>query len=881
VVVVAYVRAPDPTRRDVALIFTAMGVLFIRDMARELFGPLPTPLNTTASALQYLMPYLTLRLTAQLRPVPTWLLRGTLAVYVGQVVVLVLRGTPPSRASVAVVTGAFVVTGSLAAAALATGARPRAGSPRVRMLLAAVATALFVIAVAVAATGVIGPDVRTWTRTLARGIGLLAAFGYAIAFVPPAWLRRMWSATSAYHASLDLLQIPPDASAQAVWQRMADLSRQLTGTDGAVVLLRTQGGTVMEVAGSGLPVRPERTYPAAWLEALLAANRPLALDGAGGGRTRRAARAPRGAVDLASTLVGRLPARYVTSIPLDLPDGDGGALVLLSGHRTLFTDDDALLLGGLARQAALLGERAGVLAEQERLAEELASSVVALTQASQAKSEFLSNMSHELRTPLNAIIGFSELMQGEEWLDEQRRAVPDEWIAHVRSSGRHLLELINDVLDLAKVESGRMDLHPEPLDLPVIVEDAVAALRPEAHRQRIELTYDVPQLVVHADRVRMRQILDNLLSNALKFTPPGGRVSVSAEGGEGRVRVSVNDTGIGIAPEDQHRVFHEFQQVGDRSAHPGGTGLGLALTRRLVEEHGGVVVLESAPGHGSRFTVELPGGHAAPRTARINSGALGRILLIEDDPGATRLLRTYLERAGYQVTVAADGERGLTAARTESPTAIILDILLPGTDGWDVLRALKRDEALRDIPVVIVTVLDEQEIGLALGAVDYFVKPIVADALLSRLSRLALLPEGGSSSAQILVIDADPDTSAVLGRTLIPMGYQVQHASSGVTGLRAARGASVGLILCDLLLPDIDGFTVIATLHDDPATRRLPVLALTSGELSDTDKARLNGKIAGVLQKGDEVPAALQQWLNALSSTRATAAAGRSSGGVR
>ncbi len=877
-VVVAYVRAPDPTRRDVALIFTAMAVLFIRDMARELFGPLPILLNTTASALQYLMPYLTLRLTAQLRPVPTWLLRGTLAVYVGQVIVLVLRGTPPSPMSVAVVTGAFVVTGSLAATTLATGARPRAGSPRVRMLLAAGATALFVIAVAVSATGVIGPDVRAWTRTLARGIGLLAAFGYAVAFFPPAWLRRMWSATSAYHASLDLLQIPPDASAQQVWQRMADLSRQLTGTDGAVVLLRTQGGTVMEVAGSGLPVRPERTYPVAWLEALLSANRPLALDGVGA-RTRRTARIPSGAVDLASTLVGRLPARYVTSIPLDLPDGDGGALVLLSGHRTLFTDDDAVLLGGLGRQAALLGERAGVLAEQERLAEELASSVVALTHASQAKSEFLSNMSHELRTPLNAIIGFSELMQGEEWLDEHRRAVPDEWIAHVRSSGRHLLELINDVLDLAKVESGRMDLHPEPLDLPAIVEDAVAALRPEADRQRIELAYEVPHLVVHADRIRMRQILDNLLSNALKFTPPGGRVSVSAEGGEGRVRVSVTDTGIGIAPEDQHRVFHEFQQVGDRSAHPGGTGLGLALTRRLVEEHGGVVALESAPGRGSRFTVELPGGHAAPRTTQLNGGALGRILLIEDDPGATRLLRTYLERAGYQVIVAGDGDRGLNAARAESPTAILLDILLPGTDGWDILRALKRDEALRDIPVVIVTVLDEQEVGLALGAVDYFVKPIVPEALLARLSRLALLPEGGSTSAQILVIDTDPETSAVLGRTLIPLGYQVQHASSGVTGLRAARGASVGLILCDLLLPDIDGFTVIAALHDDPATRRVPVLALTSGELSDTDKSRLNGKIAGVLQKGDEVPAALQQWLN--TTARATAAAGRSNGGTR
>jgi light-regulated signal transduction histidine kinase (bacteriophytochrome) len=247
--------------------------------------------------------------------------------------------------------------------------------------------------------------------------------------------------------------------------------------------------------------------------------------------------------------------------------------------------------------------------------------VVALTHASQAKSEFLSNMSHELRTPLNAIIGFSELMQGEEWLDDQRRAVPDEWIAHVRSSGRHLLELINDVLDLAKVESGRMDLHPEPLDLPAIVEDAVAALRPEAHRQRIELACEVPPLVVHADRVRMRQILDNLLSNALKFTPPGGRVSVSAEGGEGRVR-SASST---LASASRWRTSTASSTSSSGSVTvphiPAGRARARA-TRRLVEEHGGLVELKSARGAAPGSPSSCPA--AAPRGTAHSTAALGR-----------------------------------------------------------------------------------------------------------------------------------------------------------------------------------------------------------------------------------------------------------------
>jgi CheY-like chemotaxis protein/anti-sigma regulatory factor (Ser/Thr protein kinase) len=375
---------------------------------------------------------------------------------------------------------------------------------------------------------------------------------------------------------------------------------------------------------------------------------------------------------------------------------------------------------------------------------------------------------------------------------------------------------------------------------------------------------------VSADRGRLRQILYNLVSNAIKFTPAGGRVSVEARRIDHEVRITVADTGVGIAPEHHELVFGEFQQVGDAASRQGGTGLGLALTRRLVEVHGGRVELESEPGRGSRFTVILPDAAVvpleAPRSAESTAtpdDAGGGILVIEDDPGAVRLLRTYLEGAGHWVRVCGDGASGLDEARRLVPSAILLDILLPGKDGWEVLRELKADPRLRDVPVVVATVMDERQLGLALGAVDYFLKPVDRDALLARLSRYTFTTKVTQGTVRVLVIDDDPVARSMVSAALEPSGFDVLLAASGREGIDRAREGGVHLVICDLVMPDLDGFEVVARLRADAATRELPILILTAHELTDADKERLNGHIVGVLGKGDptEVRRELERWL--------------------
>jgi signal transduction histidine kinase/CheY-like chemotaxis protein len=681
--------------------------------------------------------------------------------------------------------------------------------------------------------------------------------------MPPKALRQTWSGRAAYALITELLAGPPGESPEAIWKRYATSVRRAAAADAVVVLVPGPDGLLVQGSCHGRECRFEG-LEAGGIGVLLGAARTIDVAGPRRGQP---------AAPLAAELAVRTGARYVTAVPLrpaiagpaEASASEPGALVLLNQHRGLFEADDAVLLGELAVQAA-------VLAEQGRVAAHMAAAAEAATLASKAKSDFLANMSHELRTPLNAIIGFSELMGGED-TDGDSRWVPNEWIDHIRNGGRHLLGLINDVLDLSKVEAGRIELFPEALPLPDVIGEAVATLGPLIRAHELELTVAVPPLTITADPIRFRQIVDNLLSNAIKFTPEGGQIFIAAHRDGDQTHVSVTDTGPGIAQADQPLVFTEFTQVGDVGKRKSGTGLGLPLARRLAQAHGGDIDLESEPGHGTRFTITMPNGIISNVNAADTDGPVvcraGGVLVIEDDPAAALLLSTHLERAGYPVTVAATGEEGLAAARTCQPAVILLDLILPGIDGRRVLAQLKDDPWLRQIPVAIISVTDEREVGLALGAVDYFVKPVNHGALLAWLAHHGFIPPLSDRSTNVLVIDDDPATIAVVRQTLSRQGIGVAEAANGLDGLRLARAHPFDLIICDLLMPGLDGYTVIAALHDDPATEHTPVLVLTAQDLTAADRSRLDGKTLAVVSKGGTAVTDIQRWVERISELTA------------
>jgi signal transduction histidine kinase/DNA-binding response OmpR family regulator len=869
---VAYLRRRDPIQRDVMAVFAAAAMLFVLDLGRRFLGDPPQVLRTAALVLLFAQPYLTLRLVHRVRPGPRWLQVVAFVAFVVSVVP-VLASRRLSIPELFGVLGIFVAVQSTAAVLLAREAGARAGSPRARFGTAAVSTALFGLGILTASAASAHSQLREAGLTCGYTLCLVSALGYVVAFGPPTWIRRMWSGTASYRVSQQLLEAPASDPPQQTWSRYARTVREVSGAD-AVLVVPPGGGGERIVITAGVY---QRQVSAGEGDVSLLLRLPEAASLA-----RHADRLPAFAVACAE----EVGARYLTAAALRSPLGGSGALVLLNRRRGLFTEDDVQLLAELGGQAGLIAERGAVRAEQERLALELAQSVRALSAASQAKSDFLASMSHELRTPLNAIIGFSELMRGEESIGESR-VVPAEWIEHIYASGRHLLDLINDILDLAKIEAGRLELRPDRVDLAELVGEAVNALRPLMERKNLELRTDVPSLDVWGDRLRLRQILDNLLSNAIKFTPDGGRISVEVGRAAGEVRLAVVDTGVGIDAADVNRIFEEFQQVGDASMQQAGTGLGLALTRRLVEAHGGHVELDSTPGVGSRFTVCLPDAWATGGeptevrstqvgpaedgfldggpTVELTRRSQARILLIEDDPSAARLLRTYLEGAGYAVRVASSGEAGLREARRERPDAVILDVLLPGIDGWGVLRELKQDPRLQGVPVFVASVVDERGVGLSLGAADFFVKPIDRRKLLARVAEFLLGPDAAASRLNVLAVDDDPATLELLTQVLREQRADVVTAGSGQEAVRLARTRPFDLIISDLRMPDIDGISLMSALDEDPVTSSIPVLVVTGVDLSDADRSRLHAtKALGILPKGEALIKALHHWMTRL-----------------
>ena len=478
-------------------------------------------------------------------------------------------------------------------------------------------------------------------------------------------------------------------------------------------------------------------------------------------------------------------------------------------------------------------------------------------QANRTKSTFLANMSHELRTPLNAIIGYSEMLEEEAGERGFEDLGPD--LGKIHAAGKHLLALINDVLDLSKIEAGKMELFVEDFDVRALVQDVEATIRPlvEKGQNLLEVTCPPDIGTIHADLTRVRQILFNLLSNAAKFTQHG-RVGLEVFplrlGGEDWIEFAVADTGIGLTAEQQRRLFQSFSQADPSTSRKyGGTGLGLVISRRFAQMMGGDIQLQSEFGRGSVFTVRLPrvGGPARPTPGHVaappNPPAASPLVLVVDDDKATRELITRgLQKEGFRILAATSGDEAIRLAREKRPDAISLDVLMPGMDGWTVLRALKGDPLTAGIPVVMVSMLDDRDIGYALGAADYLTKPFDREKLVVALRRF----RQGSSPRPVLVVEDDPATREVVRRALERDGWIVTEAENGRGGLESIARAAPDLVVLDLMMPEMDGFEFVAELRKTEAGRRIPVVVVTAKEITAEDRQRLNGQVRRIFHKG-------------------------------
>ncbi len=501
----------------------------------------------------------------------------------------------------------------------------------------------------------------------------------------------------------------------------------------------------------------------------------------------------------------------------------------------------------------------------------------AAMEANKTKSSFLASMSHELRTPLNAIIGYSEMILEDMSDDGETRYHGD--LDRIHMAGKNLLELINEVLDLSKIEAGKMELYIEEFQLSSLADEVVSTIQPLLEKNEnslhLNIASDIPP--VRLDHTKVRQILFNLISNASKFTYKGTITLTAAtippaDHACAKIALKVSDTGIGLTEEQKSKLFREFTQADNSTTRKyGGTGLGLAITKRFTEMMHGSIGIESVPNKGTTFTVILPqvlenaGGNPPPENvpAEIPSESVPTntaVLVVDDDPGVRDLLSRYLSKEGYVVECVASGDEGIKRAKEILPMAIILDVMMPRKDGWAVLQEIKSDPVLKVIPVVMYTMLDEKNFGLAIGASDYLIKPVNKEKILEVLEKY----KHKASRDYILIVDDNPDLRNMASRAIEKAGWNARTAENGKLALAIMESEQPSIIFLDLMMPVMDGFEFLAVFQNRQEWKHIPVVIITSKDLIAEERQQLNGVVQKVIQKGDFTPEKLLKQLSLL-----------------
>jgi signal transduction histidine kinase/DNA-binding response OmpR family regulator len=854
----AAIRWHERARIDVAILFGALaGTVAIQEIqllsCTSAAGCLDVPAAAQlTTALVLILPYALLRLVDDVDDVPAWQLRVSVVLLVALAAAFAVSGSTPPPWLVVLLTMYLVLGTAYAAWAFARRAGSTTGITRRRMAAVAWGCGLIAATIVLGVLAQAVPDNAPLLTGLARLTGLVSGLCFWAGFFPPYWLSQTWRLPEllGYLRPTRLMAMPLEKSGVATdamaIERLCAATAATTGARRALLILEDPSRQDLYLWGAPSARIAAKAGP---ITTVLRSHQPLVM------RSVTPDQLPAAIVAVFAS--DTLP-RTAILVPIMLDGQSVGVLAAFAEKGPMFVEDDLEVVRFFAAEAS-------AILRMQRYRQSV-NELETLREADRLKDEFMAVVSHELRTPLTAISGYSDILLRKLCgpLNERQ----ERQVVGVRDGARRLLSLVNDLLDVSKLEAGTLDVRLAALDAQTAIHRAIAGLRVIAMTKRvnIEVREPPPGLPpVRADDERLQQILANLLMNAIKFTPEGGSIwiGVTAEAGSSSgatdIVFKVEDTGVGLAPGQIARVWDRFYQAESSSSRRfGGAGLGLSIVRRLTELHGGRVEATSAGlDRGSTFavhlsaaelgaTLEVRGGPAPARpwleTVAAEVGSAPRdpraplVLVVEDDVHIATVLRTYLEADGYRVEVVDDGKQAIQAARDLAPLAITLDISLPTLDGWSVLNTLKHDPATSDIPVVIVSIVDNRDFGLVLGATDYLVKPIDHERLRSTLRGLE--PPSGTDGT-ILVVDDDPALRDVLGSVLSEDGWRVVTAGDGEAALASVARDHPSAMVLDLMMPRVDGFEVLRTLREQPATRDLPVIVVTAKVLTEEDRARL------------------------------------------